>query len=69
MPTKPKVHYQPPANYHVGYLLHLYCGPLMLSPKTTGDVNKVTCPRCKGLLAVEMFNGTKKREKHKNGTL
>jgi hypothetical protein len=55
MVKQPKTHYKPADEYWKINPRYLYCGGWMYKPKTTGDVNQVTCLRCKGMLAAEMF--------------
>jgi hypothetical protein len=55
MPKKNKTHYLPDDDYYKIYPRHLFCGGWMFRPKTTKNMNDVTCRRCKGMIAAKMF--------------
>ena len=59
----PKIHYLPDDDYYVIYPRHLFCGGWMLKPKTTNNMNDVTCGRCLDIIARAMF-GKDKRVKN-----
>jgi hypothetical protein len=67
MPTKPKTHYKRKADPYMIYRKgagwqHLYCRGWVYKPDTTIDPEKVTCKRCRGMLAAEMFKFNPKDE-------